>query len=331
YFADRIFMADNMYDLTINKFFASADRKAFYLARAAACLAAVLICVFFGAPHSSAAKLEIDSYAAESFKKLKSRDIVLTIEKGTVYIMVGPNRWDAAKNNVKLITGDKLKVVPGTIANVNFYDEFDIHLPESELTTIEPAGITQLINEALFRTTYKDGTYVSDVVREPSKLAQYKFRGAIKNRDLKLEYSKNKIAKKSNAEVIERVHKEREENNYLRGRVMQARNFGNGFTLDYLNAESKINNDNRINSFEREKQRIEREVYAKMAQAAALTKIIIKRKTDGVSSAAEEAQLDALNASLRDKTQELEYININLRGINEEQNKLNLTPKVKEW
>jgi len=324
-------MADNMYDLTINKFFASADRKAFYLARAAACLAAVLICVFFGAPHSSAAKLEIDSYAAESFKKLKSRDIVLTIEKGTVYIMVGPNRWDAAKNNVKLITGDKLKVVPGTIANVNFYDEFDIHLPESELTTIEPAGITQLINEALFRTTYKDGTYVSDVVREPSKLAQYKFRGAIKNRDLKLEYSKNKIAKKSNAEVIERVHKEREENNYLRGRVMQARNFGNGFTLDYLNAESKINNDNRINSFEREKQRIEREVYAKMAQAAALTKIIIKRKTDGVSSAAEEAQLDALNASLRDKTQELEYININLRGINEEQNKLNLTPKVKEW
>lgn len=324
-------MADNMYDLTINKYFASADRKAFYLARAAACLAAVLICVFFGAPHSSAAKLEIDSDAAESFKKLKSRDIVLTIEKGTVYIMVGPNRWDAAKNNVKLITGDKLKVVPGTIANVNFYDEFDIHLPESELTTIEPAGITQLINEALFRTTYKDGTYVSDVVREPSKLAQYKFRGAIKNRDLKLEYSKNKIAKKSNAEVIERVHKEREENNYLRGRVMQARNFGNGFTLDYLNAESKINNDNRINTFEREKQRIEREVYAKMAQAAALTKIIIKRKTDGVSSAAEEAQLDALNASLRDKTQELEYININLRGINEEQNKLNLTPKVKEW
>ncbi|HOD39799.1 MAG TPA: hypothetical protein PKW98_07095 [Candidatus Wallbacteria bacterium] len=324
-------MADNQYNSTIAKYFVSSGRGAFELARAAACFAAVLLCVFCGAAHSSAAKLETDNYAVESFKKLRSRDIVLTIEKGTVYIMVGPNRWDAAKNNVKLITGDKLKVVPGTIASVNFYDEFDIHLPESELTTIEPAGITQLINEALFRTTYKDGTYVSDVVREPSRLAQYKFRGAIKNRDLKLEYSKNKIAKKSNAEVIERVHKEREENNYLRGRVMQARNFGNGFTLDYLNAESKINNDNRINSCEREKQRIERDVYAKMSQAASLTKIIIKRKADGVSAAAEEAQLNALNASLRDITQELEYININLRGINEEQNKLNLTPKAKEW
>jgi phage gp46-like protein len=280
---------------------------------------------------AEAKKLALDAYALESYKKLKSKDIVLTIEKGVVYVMVGRNRWDAAKNNLKLITGDKLKVVPGTIASINFYDEFDINLPESELTTIEPAGITQLINEALFRTTYKDGTYVSDVVYEPSKLAQYKFRGAIADRDLKLEYSKNRIEKKSNAVLIEEARRQREKNKVLRDRVMQAKNFGNGFTFNYENAEKKINNDNRIFSFEREKQMVEREIYSKMSAAAVLQKIIVSRKAAGVSAAAEEAQLNELNNQLRGYTQKLEYINVTLRAVNEEQNKLKLKPKTKEW
>ncbi len=283
------------------------------------------------AGRAEAKKLEVDGYALENYKKLKSKDILLHIEKGTVYVMVGRNRWDAAKNNLKLITGDKLKVVPGTIATINFYDEFDINLPESELTTIEPAGITQLINEALFRTTYKDGTYVSDVVYEPSKLAQYKFRGAIKDRDLKLEYSKNKIEKKSNAVVIEDANRQREKNKVLRDRVMQAKNFGNGFTFNYENAEKKINNDNRIFSFDREKQMVEREIYSKMSAAAVLQKIIVSRKAAGVSAAVEEARLNELNNQLRDYTQKLEYINVTLRAVNEEQNKLKLKPKTKEW
>ena len=278
-----------------------------------------------------AEKLDVDRYALESYKKLKSKDIILHIEQGMVYVMVGRNRWDAAKSNLKLITGDKLKVTPGTIAIVNFYDEFDIHLPESEMTTIEPAGITQLINEALFRTTYKDGTYVSEVVKEPSKLAQYKFRGAIKDRDLKMQYSKNRIEKKSNAELLEQSHREREQNTYMRARVMQARNFGNGFAMNYENSEKKIIDDNRVFMFEREKQRIERDIFAKMSAAASLQKIIVKRAADGISAAAEEAQLNGLNSELRHYTQKLEYINISLRDINEELNKLKLTPKAKEW
>lgn len=283
------------------------------------------------AGRAEAKKLAVDGYALENYKKLRSKDIVLRIEKGTVYVMVGRNRWDAAKNNLKLITGDKIKVVPGTIATINFYDEFDINLPESELTTIEPAGITQLINEALFRTTYKDGAYVSDVVYEPSKLAQYKFRGAIKDRDLKLEYSKNKIEKKSNAVLIQDAHRQREKNKVLRDRVMQAKNFGNGFTFNYENAEKKINNDNRIFSFEREKQMVEREIYSKMSAAAVLQKVIVSRKAAGVSAAVEEAQLNELNNQLRGYTQKLEYINVTLRAVNEEQNKLKLKPKTKEW
>jgi len=315
YYVDRIFMARKI----ILLFFISA----FIL---------ISFSEDFGiAGRAEAKKLEVDGYALENYKKLKSKDILLHIEKGTVYVMVGRNRWDAAKNNLKLITGDKLKVVPGTIATINFYDEFDINLPESELTTIEPAGITQLINEALFRTTYKDGTYVSDVVYEPSKLAQYKFRGAIKDRDLKLEYSKNKIEKKSNAVVIEDANRQREKNKVLRDRVMQAKNFGNGFTFNYENAEKKINNDNRIFSFDREKQMVEREIYSKMSAAAVLQKIIVSRKAAGVSAAVEEARLNELNNQLRDYTQKLEYINVTLRAVNEEQNKLKLKPKTKEW
>ncbi len=315
YYVDRIFMARKIILL-------------FFI------LASILIPFwhdFSLAGRAEAKKLEVDGYALENYKKLKSKDIVLRVEKGTVYVMVGRNRWDAAKNNLKLITGDKLKVIPGTIAVINFYDEFDINLPESELTTIEPAGITQLINEALFRTTYKDGTYISEAVYEPSKLAQYKFRGAIQNRDLKLEYSKNKIEKKSNAVLIEDAHRQREKNKALRDRVMQAKNFGNGFTFNYENAEKKINNDNRIFSFEREKQMVEREIYSKMSAAAVLQKIIVSRKAAGVSAAVEEAQLNDLNNLLRGYTQKLEYINVTLRAFNEEQNKLKLKPKTKEW
>ncbi len=277
------------------------------------------------------AKLMVDGHAVETYKKLHSKDIILNIEKGTVYLMVGRNRWDVAHNNLKLVTGDKLKVMPGTIAVINFYDEFDINLPESEMTTIEPAGITQLINEALFRTTYKDGTYVSDVVYEASKLAQYKFRGMPVNRDLKLEYCKNKIAGKTNSELLEQNRQIREKNIKLRGRVMQARNFGNGFTLDYDNAERKIINDNRIFTFEREKQLIEREIFEKMSRTANLRMIIAARAASGVTAAAEEAELEALNALLRDCTQKLEYINSSLRNINEQQNKLKLKPLSREW
>lgn len=306
----------------------AASRVAVLALAAAAFCAAV-----FGIVNDchGAGKLAVDEYAVENYKKLRSKDIVLHIEQGTVYVMVGRNRWDAARNNLKLACGDKLKVMPGTIASADFYGEFDIHLPESEMTTIEPAGITQIINEALFRTTYKDGTYVSEVVKEPSKLAQYKFRGAIRNRDLKMEYTKNRIEKKSNAELLEETRRDKENNRYMRERVMQARNFGNGFTMSYASSEKKIIADNRVFMFEREKQRIEREVFAQMTSVSSLQKIIAKRAADGVPAAAEEARLAELNASLRDLTRKLEYINITLRDENENLNKLKLTPKAKEW
>ncbi|EKD69516.1 MAG: hypothetical protein ACD_47C00090G0002, partial [uncultured bacterium] len=64
---------------------------------------------------------------------------------------------------------------------------------------------------------------------------------------------------------------------------------------------------------------------------ASLQKIIVKRAADGISAAAEEAQLNQLNSELRHDTQKLEYINISLRDINEELNKIKLTPKAKEW
>ncbi len=336
-FADRIFMARRIFFLILYNMMylirgvISDIRLYGVLKPSAAGLIAVTALAGCYGEVICAEKLEVDRYAIESYKKLRSKDIILRIEQGMVYVMVGRNRWDAAKSNLKLITGDKLKVTPGTIASVNFYDEFDITLPESEMTTIEPAGITQLINEALFRTTYKDGTYVSEVVKEPSKLAQYKFRGAIKDRDLKMQYSKSRIEKKSNAELLEQSHREREQNVYMRARVMQARNFGNGFAMNYENAEKKIIDDNRVFMFEREKQRIERDIFAKMAAAASLQKIIVKRAADGISAAAEEAQLNQLNSELRHYTQKLEYINISLRDINEEVNKLKLTPKAKEW
>jgi hypothetical protein len=68
-----------------------------------------------------------------------------------------------------------------------------------------------------------------------------------------------------------------------------------------------------------------------MSAAAVLQKIIVSRKAAGVSAAAEEAQLNELNNQLRGYTQKLEYINVTLRAVNEEQNKLKLKPKTKEW
>ena len=76
---------------------------------------------------------------------------------------------------------------------------------------------------------------------------------------------------------------------------------------------------------------VEREIYSKMSAAAVLQKIIVSRKAAGVSAAVEEAQLNDLNNQLRGYTQKLEYINVTLRSVNEEQNKLKLKPKTKEW
>lgn len=281
------------------------------------------------APVSAAKKIE--EKAVETYKKLRTKDITLTIEKGVVYIMVGNNRWDAARTNLKLLCGDKLKLIPGTIAIINFYDEFDIHLSESEMTTIEPAGITQLINEALFRTTYKDGAYISEVVKEPSKLAQYKFRQAIKNRDLKLEYAKTTLVKKSPSRESDEMSERSEKTSRIRTRVMQARNFGNGFTPDYSNSEKKLINDEYITYFEREKERVEKDMYNKMASSESLKQTIIKRTGDGLNIVSEQKQLDALYGALRENALKLDYINTSLRGINEAQNKLKLTPKNKEW
>jgi len=282
----------------------------------------------------SAVCAEIDAYAVANYKKLHSKDIILNVEKGRVYIMVSLNKWEIARTNLKLLAGDKLKIEPKTIATINFYDEFDMHIPESEMTTVEAAGITQLLNGALFRTIYKDGSYISEVVKAPSKVAQYKFRGAIAERDLKMEYSKNKLYKKEKNFDAEISARQNEEANYLRARISQAKNFGNGFTMNYKDSEFKQSLDRDIDYIEREKRRLEVDVIKKMALTESLKSSIAANLANSgglLDVSASQKQLADMSSQIRVYTQKLDYANDLLRDLYEKQNKINLKPKTREW
>lgn len=299
-------------------------------------LHALLIASILASPAAMPCKAfgEVDRAAVENYKKLKSKDILLRVEKGRVFVMVANNRWETAKTNLKIIAGDKLKIEPGTIATLDFYGEFDIHIPESEMTTVDPAGVTQLINGALFRTVYRDGTYVSEVVREPSKMAQYKFRGALKDRDKQLEYAKNKLYKREMNFENEVAVKQGEEANYLRARISQAKNFGNGFVMNYKDSEYKQSIDHDIAWIERERRRLEVDVLEKMAASEALKKAIATNLANSggtLDVSADKKKLDDMNSSIRAYTQKLDYSSEHLRELYEMQNKINLKPKNREW
>jgi len=299
-----------------------------------AMLALALVALPLAATDASAkvTKKKVDDRTLETYKKLRTKDILLNIERGQVYLMVAPNRWEIAKTNFKLVSGDKLKITPGTVATINFYDEFDIHVPESEMTTIDPAGITQLINGALFQTTYKDGTYVSEVIKEPSLYAQYQFRGPEKDRDKKLAYSKNVLLNKKRADFDTDVAaKEREEGNYIRARVAQARGFGTGFSLNYNFNEQKMSIDRNINYLEQEKRSYELDVMKNMAVTENFKTVIDKRRAEGLNVTADVATLKTQEEAIREHSLSLGYIDTVLRDLYEKQNKINLKPKDREW
>lgn len=300
----------------------------------AAAMALALIALPSAAPDASAkvTKKKVDERTLATYKKLRSKDIILCVEHGQVYIMVAPNRWEIAKTNLKLVSGDKLKIRPGTVAIVNFYDEFDMHVPESEMTTIDPAGITQLINGALFQTTYKDGTYVSEVIKEPTDYARYQFRGPSKERDKKLAYSKDTLLNKDRADFdTDMAAKEREQGNYIRARIAQARGFGTGFCLDYNRNEQKYSIDRNIDYLEREKRSYELDVMKRMAVTENYKVVIAKRKAEGLNVSADLATLAAQEEAVRDYSLSLGYLDIMLRNLYEKQNKINLKPKDREW
>lgn len=275
-------------------------------------------------------KNNIDENVVNEYKKLKSKNIILNIESGIVYVMVGVNRWDIAPNKLKLVVGDKLKVMPSTIASINFYDEFDINLSESELITIEPYGIVQMINGAMFKTTYKNGIYVSEVIKAPSKINELKFKGIPLKRDLKSEYSKTKTKFKTYTKENEEKRQLENSCNNIRLRVMQAKNFGNEFNNNLVEAEYKIKNDKKIMVYDNEKEKIFQKLNEDLALSLALKKVIDQRTNDGILADNEKNQLNLLSSKLDNQIKKFDYINETLKNtIHLTNDELNLTPKLK--
>lgn len=267
----------------------------------------------------------------ETYKKLKSKDIILTVMQGNAYVMVSPTRWERALTGVKLLVGDKLKITEDAVAVINFYDEFDIKVPASEMTTIEPDGLTQLINGALFKTAYKDGAYISEVVKEPSKAAQYKMKSQMQKRDSELSYAKNKYSMKEEAFRKAAAENETNEGNYLRARVAQARNFGNGFALNYNESENKLAGDKNSNYLVYEKQRLEREIMFEMTTAENLKAAINQKKNSGLNYTNEQQLLDQANMKLRELMQKADITESEIKKIRETNNKINFNSSKKEW